>query len=279
MKKLLLLTGLIISGICGMAQYSSIRVAKSGTGTPVLFLPGFTSPGSVWEETSRSIAGNHTYLFVTYAGFDNVPPVEMPWYKKIKSELIDFLKAGEHENLTIIGHSMGGTLALDIAAEEPDLVSKLVIVDALPCMLDVMMPGVSPDQIQYESPYNKQVLEMSDESFRQTATMMVQGMTKRPEMVDTLLTWSLSADRKTYVYGYTDLLKVDLRSALSRIKAKSLILAAPFPSSEIVIATLGKQYAGLGSKTVEVATDSRHFIMFDQPEWLTNHINNFLAVK
>ncbi len=277
MKKLLLLTGLIISGICAMAQYSAIRVAKSGTGNPVLFLPGFTSPGSVWEETSRQLAGNHTKLFVTYAGFNNVPPVETPWYDKIKSDVITYLKNEKLTNLTIIGHSMGGTLALDIAAEEPDLVSTLVIVDGLPCMLDVMMPGVLPEQIKYESPYNKRMLEMSDDAFKQTATMMVQGMTKRPEMVDTLLNWSLVADRKTYVYGYTDLLKIDLRPVLNQIKAKTLVLAAPFPNSDIVNATLAKQYAGLQAKTIAIATDSRHFIMFDQPEWLTTHINTFLS--
>src|SRR5690606_18647652 len=162
-------------------------------------------------------------------------------------------------------------------AEEPDLVSKLVIVDGLPCMLDVMMPGVLPEQIKYESPYNKRLLEMSDDAFKQTATMMVQGMTKRPEMVDTLLNWSLVADRKTYVYGYTDLLKIDLRPVLSQIKAKTLVLAAPFPNSDVVDATLAKQYAGLQSKTIALATDSRHFIMFDQPEWLTTRINTFLA--
>lgn len=279
MKKLLLLTGLIISGLCGMAQYSAIRVAKSGTGNPVLFLPGFTSPGSVWEETSRQLAGNHTNLFVTYAGFNNVPPVETPWYDKVKSDLIKFLKAEKLQNLTIIGHSMGGTLALDIAAQEPDLVSQLIIVDGLPCMLDVMMPGVTPEQIQYESPYNRRVLEMTDDAFRQTATMMVQGMTKRPEMVDTLLNWLLIADRKTYVYGYTDLLKVDLRPVLNQIKAKTLVLAAPFPNSDVVTATLRKQYAGLETKTIDLATDSRHFIMFDQPDWLIARINTFLTAR
>ncbi len=100
MKKLLLLTGLIISSLSGMAQYSAIRVAKSGTGSPVLFLPGFTSPGSVWEETSRQLAGNHTKLFVTYAGFNNVPAVETPWYDKVKSDLIKLIKTERLKDLT-----------------------------------------------------------------------------------------------------------------------------------------------------------------------------------
>ena len=70
---------------------------------------------------------------------------------------------------------MGGTLAVDISAALPGKIQKLILVDALPAMRDLMMPGVSADMIQYNSPYNNQTLQLSEEDFRKNATMMAGG--------------------------------------------------------------------------------------------------------
>jgi pimeloyl-ACP methyl ester carboxylesterase len=106
--------------------------------------------------------------------------------------------------------------------------------------------------------------------------MMAQGMTTVAEKQELIKSWMLQADRKTYVYGYTDLLKLDLRPALALIKVPVLILGAPFPTKEMVLPNYEKQYANLGNKKLEIAPAGRHFIMFDQPEWMYAQINSFI---
>jgi pimeloyl-ACP methyl ester carboxylesterase len=91
-----------------------------------------------------------------------------------------------------------------------------------------------------------------------------------------LTEWILAADRKTYVYGYTDLLKLDVREKLSSIKTKTLILGASLPYVTVAKAHFEKQYANLPNKTIEMASNSKHFIMFDQPEWFYTKVNTFL---
>jgi pimeloyl-ACP methyl ester carboxylesterase len=86
----------------------------------------------------------------------------------------------------------------------------------------------------------------------------------------------MHADRKTYVYGYTDLLKLDLREKLSSLNAKTLILGASFPDKKVVAENYEKQYANLKTKQIEIANDSKHFIMFDQPAWFYDKVNAFL---
>ena len=140
MKKIIL-TIVILSIVAAVsAQNNAIRVVKSGKGTPVLFLPGFTSPGSVWKETMTNLKGNYQSHFISYAGFNGIAPIRMPWYETIKKEMIDYIQSEKLTGLIIIGHSMGGTLAIDIAAELPSQVKTLVLVDALPCMRELMMP-------------------------------------------------------------------------------------------------------------------------------------------
>jgi pimeloyl-ACP methyl ester carboxylesterase len=278
MKKLILTVGLIIAVVAAVfSQNNAIRITKEGKGIPILFLPGFTTPGSVWNETVKSLKGNYQSHLVSYAGFNGIAPIKMPWYETIKSETLQYIASENLSEIIIIGHSMGGTLAIDIAAAIPSKVKKIILVDALPCMRDLMMPGVSADQIKYESPYNQQMLKQAPEVVAQNAKMMAQYMTMTKDKIDTLAKWSIEADRETFVYGYTDLLKLDLRDALANVKAKTLILGASFPDEKVVTATFEKQYSKLQARTLVIAPGSKHFVMFDQPQWFYDQVNSFLA--
>ncbi|GAA4274841.1 alpha/beta hydrolase [Aquimarina gracilis] len=262
-------------------QTSAIKSEVIGTGSPILFLPGFTTPGSIFKDTVDHLTIQNEAHLISYAGFNGNEPIkinnESSWYGTIKKELVTYLRNKNLKSVIIIGHSMGGNLATDLAAELPDTISKIVIIDAIPCMRELMMPGVPANSLQYESPYNKQMLAMEETQFKQTATMMSQNMTNNKEKVETLINWIMEADRQTYVYGYTDLLKLDLRTVLDKIKAQTLILGASFPSVEIAKSNYEKQYANLANKTIQMASDSKHFIMFDQPEWYYKQINAFLS--
>jgi pimeloyl-ACP methyl ester carboxylesterase len=277
MKKLIMLLLVVVAGSQAFGQSSAIRVKKSGAGAPVIFLPGFITPGSVWDETVKNLKGNRTSHLVSYAGFNGIDPIPMPWYETIKKELIAYAKTNKLTHLTLIGHSMGGNLVVDMAAELGSAVDRVVIVDALACMREVMMPGVPAEGLQYESKYNQQLLETPKEAFEKNALMMAQGMSANAEKHELLKSWIVEADRKTYVYGYTDLLKLDVRPALATIKVPVLILGAPFPTKEVVLPNFEKQYSTLANKTIEIAPGGRHYIMFDQPQWMYDQINNFLA--
>jgi pimeloyl-ACP methyl ester carboxylesterase len=276
MKHYTLLCLCLLITLFSFGQHPAFTVQKTGKGKPVFFLPGFSTPGSVWNETIQQLPGKHQIYVFTYAGFGGTAAIDTPWYSTIKRELLLYIQKEKLSDLTIVGHSMGGTLAMDIAASLPGTIKKILLVDALPNMRELMLPGVAANKIIYNSPYNQQVLQMKAEAFQQMATMMAGGMTANKEKADTIRNWIINTDRKTYVYGYTDLLKLDLYADLARIRANTLILGATFPTMEIAKATLEKQYANLKTKQIAMAPDSKHFIMFDQPEWFYAQVNAFL---
>jgi len=276
MKKLVVLAGLFVAGITLAYSQKAIYIEKEGKGNPILFLPGFTTPGSVWNETIAHLSGSFETHVISYAGFNGHAPIGTPWYTPLKEQLIAYIQKEKLKNLTVIGHSMGGNLATEIAVALPTQVTGLILVDALPCMRALMMPGVAAEGIQYDSPYNNRMLEMTDEAFAQVATMMAQNMTNNTSKMEEIANWSVIADRETYVYGYTDLLTLDLRPSLSEIQVNTLILGASFPSKEMALSTFETQYSNLKNKTIALADDSKHFIMFDQPEWLYAQINTYL---
>lgn len=277
MKKLcLLLLGIIVAVATTYAQ-PAIHAKKSGKGDPVIFLPGFTCPGSVFNETISHLNKSYESHVISYAGFNGNAPIEMPWYETIKKEMIAYINNNKLSNVRIVGHSMGGMLAVDLAAELPGKIHSIVAVDALPCIRELWMPGTPASAFTYENSYNKQQLALSNDALRQNASMMASGMTLVKAKADTVLNWMMIADRKTYVYGYTDLLKLDLRESLSKVTAKTLVIGASFPDAATVTANFEKQYANLKNKTIVIAENTRHFVMFDQPEWFYGKVNTFLA--
>ena len=91
-----------------------------------------------------------------------------------------------------------------------------------------------------------------------------------------LANWILEADRETYVYGYTDLLKLDLRNKLKNIKCNTLVVGASFPDVKVAKENFEKQYSNLSNKKIVMASKSKHFVMLDQPEWFYKIANEFL---
>ena len=275
MKKTGLITALLLFTQFAFTQ-SAISVVRTGKGNPIIFLPGFTAPGAVWDETVKHLDTSYTSYMVSYAGFNGLAPIATPWYDAIKKQVVDYIKKENLSHITLIGHSMGGNLAIDVATELPALVTGLVIVESIPCMREMMMPGVPVTSLQYSSPYNNKILAMTDEDFKKMATAMSQNMTNTQSMVEVLTNWSINADRKTYVYGYTDLLKLDLRDKLSNINMHTLILGASFPDKEMIKGNYEKQYVNLKDKEILIAETSKHFIIFDQPDWLYEQVNKYL---
>jgi len=259
------------------AQTKPFEVKVIGEGQPILLLPGFTCTAEVWEDTVAELSQEYECHIFTLAGFGDVAPIEKPWLPKVKEAINSYVAAQVLEDPIIIGHSLGGALGLWLATDEDNPYSRLIVVDALPSTGALMMPNFKSENMVYESPWNKQMLEMDTVAFEKMALQMVSGMTLNVEKQEQLKDWILMADRETYVYGYTDLLKLDLREDISKINIPVTILAATHPYGiEMVKGTYKGQYKNLESYRIEFAEDAAHFIMFDQPEWFLNQVSKAL---
>ncbi|MDY2587983.1 alpha/beta fold hydrolase [Winogradskyella aquimaris] len=255
-----------------------IHVEVSGNGNPIIFIPGFTVPGEVWNPVVKELEKTYECHVVTLAGFGGKAPIGFPWLPKVNDALQNYISKNNLENATIIGHSLGGTIATWLACRENSKVSNIIIVDALPAAGALMIPDFNPDNLAYDSPYNNQQLAMDDAQFEQMATMMSQGMSMNKEAQEDIKKWIMTSDRKTYVYGYTDYLKLDLREDLKNINIPTTIIAAPQPfGKEVVTKNYQDQYANLKDYNFILAEDAAHFVMLDQPEWFLRTIKTILS--
>ncbi|MEH6679774.1 MAG: alpha/beta hydrolase [Sediminicola sp.] len=275
---------LLIGLFCGpqttFSQEYPFEVTVYGSGEPILFVPGFSCPGEVWETTVETLRKEYELHVFTLAGFGGVKPVDFPWLPQIKKGMENYIRDKGLQKPKFVGHSMGGTLGLWLAADNPMMFSKVISVDGLPAMGALMFPDYNPSDFGYDTPYNQQALAMTDEQFMGMAAQFANGMTLREEKKPQIVEWMEKADRKTYLYGYTDLLKLDLRKALGRIRTPVTVFAATEPYGiQTVKNTIENQFGNLQDYTLILAEDSAHFIMFDRPEWFNGMLIEELTNK
>lgn len=276
-KKLLLIITVLVSYTV-QSQEKSFQVEIIGKGNPVLLFPGFSCTGDVWNETVKELSKTHECHVFTFAGFGNVPAIESPWLETIKNDVSTYVARKKLNKPTIIGHSMGGSLALWLASENPTTYKQLIIVDGLASIGALMIPDFSSEKVSYDNPFAKQQLEMDKTAFNKMATQMAAGMTLTKEKQPQIISWMEQADRKTYVYGYIDLMKLDLRESIKNIQIPVTIMAAvsfyPKPQVEKLYT---EQYQKLANKNILYVENSAHFIMFDQAEWFLKEVRKLVV--
>lgn len=273
----ILIIALFIGGH-SIAQQTPIEVKVTGTGEPILLLSGFATNGDeVWSTTVNKLSKTHQCHVVNYAGFAGQEPIDFPWLPKVVDGIEDYLTENSLKNIVVIGHSLGGTIGIKLAANAGLNISKLIIVDALPATGALMMPDFKPENMVYESPYNEQMLNIDDAAFSQIATGMAAGMTSNIQGQQQIIKWIKTTDRKTFVYGYTDYLKFDVREDLKQINIPVTILGAGKPyGEEMARSNYANQYQNLAEYDLKMNPESAHFIMMDQPEWFIKQVENLL---
>jgi len=260
----------------GAQAQTSFRVTVKGKGSPVLLFAGFGCTGEVWNETVAELSKKHECHIFTFAGFGGVPAIETPWLSSIKDEVIQYVKTKKLKKPTLMGHSLGGTLSLWLAALEKEMFKQIVVVDALPCSAALMIPNYKGEKLPYENPRNKMMLDMNQEAFAKMNTQMTNFMCKNKEKQKVIVDWMNLVDRKTYVYGYVDMLNLDLREEIAKITIPVTILAATNPDLTTVEKTYKAQYEKLPSVKIHYAENAAHFVMYDQPEWFMQKVKEII---
>ena len=176
-KSLILLIALCVTtATFANIEKTPIHVEVSGKGQPIIFIPGFTVPGEIWNPTVKQLNNTYECHVVTLAGFGGKAPIKFPWLPQVNESLEAYILENELEDVIVVGHSLGGTIATWLASRDNSKISQLILVDALPASGALMMTDFNPENLVYENPYNKQQLEMDVSNFDQMATNMSIGM-------------------------------------------------------------------------------------------------------
>jgi pimeloyl-ACP methyl ester carboxylesterase len=103
-----------------------------GAGQPVIILHGLMGSSDNWLTVSKPLAEKYELFIVDQRNHGRSPWAEEMNYDVMVNDLLEFIQQHHIINPVIIGHSMGGKVAMKFATEHPALLSKLIVVDIAP---------------------------------------------------------------------------------------------------------------------------------------------------
>jgi len=273
--RLTLLFALLAMALPLRAQQETFAVKVEGQGPPVVLIPGLSCSGDIWQTTVEHLKAKFQCHVISIKGFGGTPPLSplpSPLLSKVRDEIIAYIQTQKLGHPVIIGHSLGGFLALDIGAAAPALPRGLVIVDAGPFLPAQINPDVQQDTVKVIADgIRKQGERASAAGFAATAGHIVGTMVNSPEEAKTLTAMVNLSDQKTVMEAAAELFVSDLRADIAKITCPVVVISAMadkkvFAAPEEFQARMQKQYAALTGVKIIFLPNSRHFVMYDEPQ-------------
>lgn len=221
-----------------------------GSGPPLVLIHGLSGSGRWWNRNLHELAREHRVYTVDLAGFGASRRCGPFRLEKAVAQLVDWMDAADIARASLVGHSLGGLIALMAAAQRPERVDRLVLVDAAVLAFD---PGLR----------NR-----------------VQGVAKAirfisPEIVPLMVSDALRCGPFAFADATRDLLLAELPDYLATIEAPALVIWGEHDT--VVPRTVGEALVErLPNARLAVIAGASHNPMWDRPDAFNQLVLDFL---
>lgn len=263
-----------------------IEVARRGEGAHVILIPGLTSHRDVWATTADALDDRYTVHVVQVKGFAGFPAeanAEGAVSAPVAAEIARYINEAGLGHASLIGHSMGGVIAMMIAARTPDLADRVMVVDMFPWMGAMFgPPGSTAESVRPTADQIRaQMLAAPAGSAAPMMEQMIESMVRTESARPPMVQYARDSDVRTVANAFHELIVTDLRPELANIRAPLTVLYVVPPNVPIPAAQyesyLRMSYANAPQARLVKIEDSYHFIMVDQFDRFMSEVNAFLA--
>ncbi|AZF22421.1 alpha/beta fold hydrolase [Pseudomonas sp. R3-52-08] len=261
-----------------------ISVQVQGSGTDIILIPGFASSYEVWVDLASRLRQSHRLHLVQVAGFAGSPAVSDPEGKVVAptvEAIAEYIRSQRLDAPVIIGHSLGGEVALMLGARHPDQVGRLMIVDAMPFYTLLFDPFATRETATPQAAAMRDaMLTATPEQAQTLQQASIARLAKTEAVRPALVAAGMNSDRTTMANAMYELMVTDLRPELGRIKVPVEVVYAYDPLYGIeafhVDAMFRNAYVSTPNISFRRIDGSFHFIMLDQPELFADAVIEFL---
>ena len=257
---------------------SEISVVTRGTGPDVILIHGLAGNIGVWDASAGALDDHYRLHLVQIHGFGGVPrtSTDSMVTAAVAREVARYIRETGLRQPALVGHSMGGTIAMMVAARNPGLVGRVMVVDMVPFMGAMFgQPNATPETLR----------PMADQLRTQLLTgnlldQMIGTMARSEANRRMLLAYADSSDRPTVANAMHELILTDMRPELARIDVPLTVLYVqranvPMPPEQYD-AGMKAMYGTAPHVTLVRINDSNHYIQLDQPERFATEVEAFM---
>jgi 3-oxoadipate enol-lactonase len=248
------------------------QLHSTGDGPPVLLLHPLGVDRSFWDAVVPALEGFEVLTY-DFPGHGVTRAPEQPYtVEDLADQARTLLTDGGYTRVDVVGVSLGGLVAQRLAADAPDLVRRLVVVDAVAVypepLREMWRERAARAPVEGMAPFVDPTLALWF-----TADLLAEG----GEVVESVRRALLDADPHGYALACRALAQADVTDAVNRIVAPSLVVcgvddAPPFTAAATDLA------ARLPRGRVVWLAPARHAGVLEQPEQFATALLGFLTV-
>lgn len=228
-----------------------IHYQTAGSGDPVVLIHGLSASSRWWHRNIDALAAHFTLYTIDLIGFGRSRGRQRFVLSESSALLARWMETIGLERAHIVGHSMGGYIAAQLAAEHPEKIDRLVLVDAA-----VPLPRKS--RLQHLAHLSREM--------RYTP----------PQFLHLLATDALLAGPRTVVSAANQLLVADLEPEIGKIIAPVLLIWGE--GDPLVPLTIADRLEELiPNVRRHVIPNSGHKPMLERPDEFNTAVIEFLT--
>ena len=251
----------------GVVHYESY-----GRGTPVILLHGWLGSWGCWLGTMEALASRHRTYALDFWGFGESDKRRESYNISDFVALVDqFMERLGIQSAPVIGHSMGGTVALSLALDRPQRVQKVAVVgspiDGRSLNLFLKLAGY---------PWIAFLVWNSPSLLRLGIRLFAPWIAANWSEWYELLMRDLSRmTLESFLWSINSLHHTDLRPRLQKLRVPALGVYGQ--GDKIVDPRQAELFNLIAVSQVELMPGARHFPMLDEPDEFYSTALGFLA--
>jgi pimeloyl-ACP methyl ester carboxylesterase len=255
-----------------------------GDAPDIILIPGLASTSEVWQATAARLDDRYRVHLVSIRGFGNIPAGANGGGALIgpaASEIRRYVAERHLDRPAVIGHSLGGLIALRVAADGRDRIGRVMVVDAAPFFPALISAGATVGDVEPLARIGYQALMfLGDEALRTQGSMLGGQLGGASDSLFNSMGWQ-GGDRATLAQGLYEVMTTDLRSRLPDITAPVTVVYGWSPDDASprshVDGLFRASYRNLRTPArFEPVEGAEHMVMIDQPTRFMAAVSRFL---
>ncbi len=250
-----------------------LNYRSSGQGQPLIILHGLFGASDNWLSIAKKLEDKYQVFLVDQRNHGSSPHSDIWNYEVMAEDVKEFMEDQAMSEAIIMGHSMGGKVAMTFAGRFPEMISDLVIVDIGPKHYPV---------------HHKKILEglksidLSSLSSRQDADRQLQNNV--PEMgVRQFLLKNLGRDKDNHYYWKINLKVIEeqienvgLALPVEKIYDGNCLFIRGENSNYILDEDLPELSIRFPQHKLEIIPNAGHWVHAERPTEFLHALTNYL---
>ena len=244
-----------------LMDWGYMAYMEEGRGRPLVFIHGAGNRAEVWSRVMGALKGDFRVMALDLPGHGRSSCLQEDSIEGYASRVVDFLEALDLEDVVLVGHSMGGAIAIKVIPFCPRVTRGVLV--GTGATLTV----------------NPKLLEGLREDFRASVATMARWCFSKgasPDLVEEAREMMLQAGREVL---YRDMYACSVYSGKDDLKAIGVPTLVVCGEKDVMTpVTLSQELVeNIGDARLQVVPGAGHMVQLEAPGELAEAVRGFLS--